>query len=183
MIYTLEDLKAAYQKGTKMKFIFFWKNEKAENGKITESCLSQWWMCKFTADGIEYSCAEQYMMAQKAKMFGDERMFQLIMKAKHPKEMKAYGRAVQNFSIEKWDENCCQVVRDGNIAKFSQNKELWEFLKSTKNRILVEASPRDKIWGIGVEKSNPDAENPMKWKGKNLLGFTLMRVRDDLMQE
>ncbi len=183
MIYNIEDLKEEYQKGKKIKFLFFWGHKKSEDGSITESCFSQWWMCKFQIDGVEYSCAEQYMMAEKARMFRDEEMERCIMQAKQPKEMKAYGRAVQNFDKEKWDKSCYEIVKRGNMAKFSQNKELWEFLKNTKDRILVEASPRDRIWGIGMGKANPDAENPMKWKGKNLLGFAITEVRDILIDE
>ena len=75
------------------------------------------------------------------------------------------------------------IVKAGNLAKFSQNRELWGFLRSTKNRILVEASPRDRIWGIGMGKSNPDAQCPVKWKGTNLLGFALTEARDILMEQ
>ncbi len=183
MIYNIEGLREDYQKGKKIKFLFFWGHKKSEDGSITESCFSQWWMCKFQIDGVEYSCAEQYMMAEKARMFHDKEMERCIMQAKQPKEMKAYGRAVQNFDKEKWDKNCYEIVKRGNMAKFSQNEELWEFLKNTKDRILVEASPRDRIWGIGMGKANPDAENPMKWKGKNLLGFAITEVRDILIDE
>ena len=100
-----------------------------------------------------------------------------------PKEMKAYGRAVANFDRETWDNACYGIVKKGNYSKFSQNPELLDFLLSTKNRILVEASPRDRIWGIGMGKANPDALCPLKWRGTNLLGFALTEVRDQLLQE
>ena len=110
-------------------------------------------------------------------------MLDKIMEASLPKEMKAYGRAVKNFNKEQWDASCYDIVKRGNEAKFSQNSELLTFLKGTRKRILVEASPRDRIWGIGMGKTNPDAECPLKWRGKNLLGFALTEVRDCLWKE
>lgn len=182
-IYTLEELKKRYRNGESFKFLFFWGHTPSSDGRITESCCSQWWKCKFTVDGITYSCAEQYMMAEKARMFHDLEMLEKIMSAAHPKEMKAFGRAVKNFDQNLWNRSCYELVKRGNIAKFSQNQELWNFLKSTKKRILVEASPRDRIWGIGMGRNNPNAECPLKWNGKNLLGFALTEVRDILLQE
>lgn len=182
MIYCLEDLRKAYLAGQRYKYLFFWGHKAALDGRITETCFSQWWPCHFTVDGITYSCAEQFMMAEKARLFEDKEMEEKILKAGHPKEMKALGRLVRNFDKEKWDLSCFSIVEKGNMAKFSQNPELWNFIKHTNKRILVEASPRDRIWGIGMGKTNPEAENPMKWKGTNLLGFALTRVRDELLE-
>lgn len=182
MIYSLERLHMAYQAGEKFKFLFFWGHTPPAGGGVNQSCFSQWWMCSFEVEGIVYSCTEQYMMAEKARLFGDADMREAIMKSSHPKEMKAFGRAVRHFDQQVWSEQCYDIVKRGNLAKFSQNPELWEFMKTTKNRILVEASPRDRVWGIGMGKSNPDAENPMKWRGKNLLGFALTEVRDCLLE-
>ena len=178
MGYCLEELQKSYVAGKKFKFLFFWGNTPSPDGRITEACLSQWWQCRFQDHGIEYSCAEQFMMAEKARLFGDRDMLNKIMEASHPKEMKAYGRAVRGFDREVWDSSCYEIVKRGNRAKFSQNPELFHFLINTGKRILVEASPRDRIWGIGMARSNPDAKNPLKWKGTNLLGFALTEVRD-----
>ena len=134
MVYTWEALKKAYIAGQHFKFLFFWGHTPSADGLITEACLSQWWKCSFTADGTVYSCAEQFMMAEKARMFGDRDMLGNIMEAREPKAMKAYGRAVKNFDKETWDAACYELVRKGNMAKFSQNPELWEFLKTTKKR-------------------------------------------------
>lgn len=183
MIYDLENLREAYKNGQTFKFLFFWGHTPKAEEQIDEACLSQWWPCRFTVEGIEYNCAEQFMMAEKARLFGDEEMLKKIMGTVYPKEMKAYGRAVQNFDKEKWDAACYEIVKQGNKAKFSQNPTLWAYLKETKNRILVEASPRDRIWGIGMGKSNPDAQDPLKWRGTNLLGFALTEVRDQLLQK
>ena len=183
MIYNLEDLKKAYEAGETCKFMFFLGHTPAADGHNKEACISQWWKCAFQVEGVEYSCAEQFMMAEKARMFGDEAMLAEIMKASHPKEMKGYGRAVSGFDKEAWDSACYGIVKRGNLAKFSQNPELLEFLLTTKNRILVEASPRDRIWGIGMGKANPDAQCPLRWRGRNLLGFALTEVRDQLLME
>ncbi|WP_018750558.1 NADAR family protein [Paenibacillus sanguinis] len=182
MIYSLDALRQAYQAGEKFKFLFFWGHTPPADGGINQSCFSQWWMCSFEVDGIAYSCTEQYMMAEKARLFGDTEMLEAIMKSGHPKEMKAFGRAVRHFDQQVWAEQCYDIVKRGNLAKFSQNAALWDFMKTTKNRILVEASPRDRVWGIGMGKSNPDAENPLKWRGKNQLGFALTEVRDHLLE-
>lgn len=183
MIYNIEELKEAYKRGDTYRFLFFWGHTPPADGHINESCFSQWWMCRFTVDNAVYSCAEQYMMAEKARMFKDEDMLALIMEAVQPKDMKAYGRGVKDFDKVKWDGACYEIVKRASMEKFSQNPELWEFLKVTKKRILVEASPRDRIWGIGMGKNNPDAECPDKWRGKNLLGFALTEARDLLLQQ
>jgi len=98
MIYSLDALRQEYLKGNRYKFLFFWGHTPLADGSTNASCLSQWWMQDFEVNGSAYSCAEQYMMAEKARLFGDEEMLAEIMQAKSPKEMKAYGRAVQHFN-------------------------------------------------------------------------------------
>lgn len=183
MIYNIVDLRLAYNAGEKFKFLFFWGHTSPDDGRVDASCLSQWFPCRFEVDGMVYSCAEQYMMAEKSRIFKDEEMLAAIMAEKHPKKMKEYGRAVKNFDKDVWDNQCYELVRTGNLAKFHQNREIMEFLTKLKGRILVEASPYDRIWGIGMGRQNPDAENPMKWKGANLLGFALTEVRDILLKK
>lgn len=182
-VYTKQETMKSYEKGERLKFLFFWGHTPPKDGKINESCFSQWWMCNFEVEGVTYCCAEQYMMAEKARLFHDVSMEKEIMNAMHPKQMKEFGRSVQHFDSVLWDKICYDTVKKGNMAKFSQNNELWEFLKQSKGRILVEASPMDRIWGIGMGKDNPDVENPLKWRGKNLLGFALTEVRDKLLQK
>ncbi|XP_077981733.1 protein irg-1-like [Glandiceps talaboti] len=154
------------------KYTFFWK---------IQSPFSQWFPANFTVDGITYSCAEQYMMHQKAVMFGDREMAKKIMKTNKPKAMKAFGRKVQNFEVQTWNERCKDVVKKANMAKFSQNSELKAKLFATVGTTLVEASPRDRIWGIGLGAANPKAQRKATWRGKNLLGYILTDVRDELM--
>ena len=178
MVYSLEALQKEYLDGNTYEFLFFWGHTPAADGSINKACLSQWWMQGFDVDGIRYSCAEQYMMAEKARLFGDNEMLERIMLASLPKEMKAYGREVRGFDHDVWEANSQRVVKVASRAKFTQNPELLRFLLGTDRRILVEASPRDRIWGIGMGESNKDAENPLKWRGRNLLGFALTEVRD-----
>lgn len=120
------------------------------------------------------------MMAEKAKLFNDMEMREKILAAKHPKQAKDFGRLIRGFQEDIWLENRFNIVMRANQAKFSQNEELKKFLMQTKNRVLVEASPVDKIWGIGMATDNKNVENPLYWKGLNLLGFALMAVRDEL---
>lgn len=151
------------------KYILFW------NG-----IYSQWYMIPMTIDDIEYNCAEQYMMHQKALLFGDKEIAEEVMKVIHPKDHKALGRQVKGYDEAIWKRACLGIVYKGNLAKFRQNKELQEELLNTGEKVLVEASPVDFIWGIELSENNSDALDPTMWRGTNLLGFTLMLVRNEL---
>lgn len=149
---------------------------------VGDSCLSQWFPCSFAVEGNNYTTSEQYMMAEKARLFGDEEIRQQILREEDPMACKRLGRQVQQFDKDVWDTRCGETVVAGNIAKFSQNPELKAFLLSTGDAILAEGAPRDKIWGIGMGKNNPLAQDPAQWRGRNLLGFALMEVRDILRE-
>ncbi len=166
---------------TKDDFIFFWGHHKGKNG-VSKSCFSQWYPCLFTVDGQEYNCAEQYMMAQKAKVFGDEEVRNHILAETDQMTIKKLGRLVKNYDDSVWTERRFQIVVEGNLAKFSQNDDLRQFLLGTGDKIIVEASPKDRIWGIGFDEFAPEATNPALWNGENLLGFALMEVRDRLRE-
>lgn len=176
-----EQLQEYVNKGKKIKYVFFWGHQE-QGDTVSKSCFSQWYESTFSENDIEYMTAEHYMMAEKAKLFGDNETYQKIIKATNPGEAKSLGREVQGFDESKWGENRFQIVVSGNVLKFSQNQKLREFLLNTSNRVLVEASPVDKIWGIGLAVDNQKAENPNLWKGQNLLGFALMEVRDILRE-
>jgi ribA/ribD-fused uncharacterized protein len=133
-----------------------------------------------TIDGIQYNCCEQYMMHQKALTFGDTETAELVMKTENPKDQKALGRQVKNFDKAKWDTVSIGIVFKGNYAKFNQNVELGDELLATGNKILVEASPYDTIWGIGMGEKEPGINDPANWKGLNLLGWSIMLVRKEL---
>lgn len=182
MKYNREMIIEKFNTKEKLKYVFFWGHTQKDN-EITKTCFSQWYPCTFVVDGITYYTAEQYMMAQKALLFQDEDIFHEIMEAKHPKEYKALGRKIRGFDEKVWNEKKGQIVIEGNYAKFSQNESLKEFLLTTGNRVLVEASPYDKVWGIKLAANTPNIENPTIWKGENLLGFALMEVREMLEGE
>ena len=151
-----------------------------KDGNVTKSCLSQWWMEDFYTMADSYLYTEQYMMASKAQLFGDEEIRKEILKCNDPKQIKALGRKVRGFDQGVWDKFKYAIVLNGNWLKFSQNRELREFLLSTGDSVLVEASPYDNIWGIRLSVNSPEARDPFKWRGQNLLGFALMEVRDEL---
>ena len=174
------ELLIALEEGERFEYIFFWGHKPRPDGRIGPSCFSQWWPSPFQVDGREYATAEHWMMAGKARMFGDEDAFEEVLRAKTPAEAKKIGRRVRNFDQQKWSESCNDLVMLGNLHKFASKPELGEFLLSTDERVLVEASPADRIWGIGLKMDHPDASRPQNWRGQNLLGFALMEVREAL---
>ena len=162
------------------KFVFFWGHQPSKDGIITKTCFSQWWLSSFVVDGVTYKTAEHWMMAKKAELFNDDEIFEKIIQADSPAEVRKLGREVRNYVDSVWLENRYEIVKQGSFHKFNQNPDLRTFLINTKDRILVEASPVDAIWGIGMAIDHNDSSNPKKWKGLNLLGFALMEVRDKL---
>lgn len=158
------------------KFTLFYGNSDA-----TKGVFSQWHICRFNVDGIEYNCAEQFMMASKARLFGDKKCEEAVMEAKHPRDQKAIGRLVKPFDAGKWDSVARDLVYEGNYAKFTQNDDLKETLLSTQGTTLVEASPYDQIWGIGRGLSDPLALKRETWNGTNWLGEVLTKLRHDLI--
>jgi ribA/ribD-fused uncharacterized protein len=144
--------------------------------------FSQWYRSTFEVDGTEYNCAEQYMMAQKARLFDDEEALHKIMKSHSPSDQKATGRKVKNFDPDKWNKVAKALVYRANMAKFSE-PYLKEYILGTGNKEIVEASPTDRIWGIGMSESDPDRFDKSKWRGTNWLGEVLMQVRDTLRNQ
>lgn len=178
MKYTIQDIKDKFQKKQRIKFLFFWGH--TVKNEITKSCFSQWFTGNFEENGITYKTAEHYMMAGKARLFNDPETLEEILRAASPNQAKSLGRKVKNFNPEVWNEHKYEIVKQGNLLKFSQNRKYKDFLLSTNDKILVEASPYDTIWGIGMLETDSRAENPLLWNGENLLGFALMEVRDEL---
>ena len=167
--------------GERVKYLFFWGHTPRQDAPIGKECLSQWYAAPFTLEGQLYPTAEHYMMAEKARLFKDDKLLPQILAARSPAEAKQLGRSIQNFDDKTWNQQRFDIVVAGNQAKFSQHEALGEFLRNTSQRILVEASPKDRIWGIGLAANDPRAENPNLWKGLNLLGFALMEVRGRLL--
>jgi ribA/ribD-fused uncharacterized protein len=155
-----------------MRFTFFFTEA---------SPFSQWYRCRFEADGRVFSCMEQYMMLGKARLFGDAETGEKIMAADHPRQHKALGRAVKPFDDKVWRRERETIVLTGNRAKFTQNEELRALLLATAGTTLVEASPYDRIWGIGLGANDPRAQDPAQWRGQNLLGKILTQLRDELL--
>lgn len=156
-----------------MKIVGFWRPFEP-NG-----FLGQWFSSTFQDEtGTTFSNAEQYMMYQKAKLFGDDKIAEQIMTTTEPRTMKDLGQRVRNFDQKIWDQQKYQIVVNGTFFKFSQNPALKEQLLATGNSYLVEASPYDTIWGVGTTSLNP-----RYWKGQNLLGCALMAVRHHLVHD
>lgn len=172
--YSVRWLLDSISSGHAHEYVYFW-SEKGSTGSF-----SQWFMSDFQIDGHSFCCMEQYMMAQKAILFKDTNTLRKILTSYDPRSIKAYGREVKNFDPVKWGENKSRIVFEGNMAKFRQNQTLMEKLLSTGDKILVEASPYDKIWGIGMRASEASKADPAQWRGEDLLGFALMQVRDEL---
>ncbi len=166
------------QNGEQFEYLLFWGHTPAKDGSVTKSCFSQWFVAPFTVNGIVYPTAEHWMMAGKARLFQDEVTLAKILDATDPKTAKALGRQVKGFQDVAWKATARNLVTEGNIAKFSQNEGLKEFLLATGTKVLVEASPYDRIWGIGLGAADPKAMHPTTWQGENLLGFALMDVRE-----
>ncbi|RUP38054.1 MAG: NADAR family protein [Acinetobacter sp.] len=179
----LNDLIEETEQGHQFKYLYFWGHTPKQANLVDKSCLSQWFPSPFKQDGIEYLTAEHFFLAQKAKLFHDDEILNQILKVTHPNEAKQLGRKVQNYDEQVWLEKRFDIVVEANLAKFSQHPELSDFLITTKDRILVEASPVDKIWGIGMAQDHEQIQDPKQWKGLNLLGFALMHVRSQFLAQ
>jgi ribA/ribD-fused uncharacterized protein len=177
---TVSDLITLRESGYKMKLLFFWGHRPQRDGSVGAGCLSQWWPSPFDVDGRRYATAEHFMMWSKAMLFGDEASATKILEAEQPGAVKALGRQVSPFDEAVWERERFGIVVRGSIAKFSQHADLKAFLLGTGDRVLVEASPVDRVWGIGLAATDPDAGDPASWRGANLLGFALMHARKHL---
>jgi ribA/ribD-fused uncharacterized protein len=180
MKYDRANLEAKFRSKEKLNFVFFWGHQPTGDGSVGVSCFSQWWGSPFNVGGHTFSTAEHWMMASKAQVFGDQDTFVRILAAKSPREVKALGRIVSGFDEEIWCRHRYQIVLAGTRSKFDQNSDLAAFLLSTGDKVIAEASPVDKIWGIGLTQKDERAHNPLEWQGDNLLGFALMETRDAL---
>lgn len=157
-----------------MQIICF-HNPEEENGY-----LSNWYLSDFVVDEVPFTSMEQFMMYRKADCFGDADIAVQIMNTKNVAHIKELGRRVSGYNENYWNGIRQIVVYQGLCAKFSQNEELRKRLKATENAILAECAVKDRIWGIGLSMNDPDRLNQNQWKGENLLGYTLMMVRDQV---
>jgi len=178
----LADLEARDERGERMKFVRFWGHAPRSRTEPGPWVLSQWFAAPFEVEGERYPTAEHFMMAEKARLFGDHAVLGSILASDDPGKAKALGREVRGFDEDAWAAARFDIVVRGNLAKFGQNPALGAYLRATGDRVIVEASPRDRIWGIGMGAANPDAEHPLRWRGTNLLGLALMVVRSRLSE-
>ena len=177
----LDELKRQIHAGVRFNHVYFWSHEGPPDREVGKNCLSQWYPARFRVDSVPYPSAEHYMMAEKARFFGDLAKRQQILQAPTPAAAKALGREVDNFDAGSWSKARIEIVVAGNLAKFAQNPALEAFLIGTGDQVLAEASPVDLIWGIGLAENDPAAADPWAWRGENLLGFALMTVRGKLI--
>jgi ribA/ribD-fused uncharacterized protein len=172
-----ETLVGAWNEGQRFEFLMFWGRKGHDTSKIGPYVFSQWHFSDFEIAGQVYPTAEHFMMSQKALAMDDFDTLAKILECAGPDEAKALGRQVSPWVQEKWDEVKFEAVVQANVAKFSQDPELKEYILGTGDMVLVEASPEDKIWGIGLRREDKEASDPNKWRGRNLLGFALMEAR------
>lgn len=181
-IFSRAELIDAWRAGARAKFIAFWGHTGRDDA-VGPFVLSQWREAAFTADGVRYPTAEHYMMAEKARLFGEEDKRQEIIAARDPGKAKALGRQILSFDNAKWERARFEIVVTGNRAKFEQSQQLRDYLLATTGKVLVEASPQDRIWGAGLARDDAALADPEQWLGDNLLGFALMKVRSQLLRD
>ncbi|MFG2358092.1 NADAR family protein [Streptomyces sp. NPDC048521] len=176
----VEPLIREVRAGARIKYLHFWGHRPRPDGRIGASCLSQWWPSPFVVDGVAYATAEHWMMAGKARLFGDAEAERRVLAAEHPSQAKKAGRLVRGFDGAIWERERFRIVVEGSVHKFAADDDLRMFLLGTGDRVLVEASPVDRIWGIGLAADDEAASDPERWRGPNLLGFALMEARERL---
>jgi ribA/ribD-fused uncharacterized protein len=178
----LEDLRSRFNAGERLRYLCFWSH-RPRRDQIDASCLSQWFASPFVVDGQRYPTAEHFMMAEKATLFGDLTTRGAVLGTSDPGTAKSLGRQVRGFEEGAWTEHRFDIVLRANEAKFAQHPELGRYLQRTGERILVEASPFDRVWGVGLARDDARILDPNQWLGLNLLGFALMRVRCQIAAE
>ena len=171
------ELVALCEAGGQPRYVNFWGHQPQPDGTLGPSCLSQWWPARFDADGQAFASAEHYMMWRKARLFGDDAVAAEVLAATSPAQAKELGRQVSGFDSQIWTEHRWEIVVSGSLAKFTSKPALTAYLVGTRHHVLVEASPVDRIWGIGLTADDPRAAVPSQWRGLNLLGFALMEAR------
>jgi ribA/ribD-fused uncharacterized protein len=194
-VYSREALLGRVRSGARVRYLCFWGHRPLPDGRIGPGCLSQWWPSPFTVDGVEYATAEHWMMAGKARLFEDAEAERRVLAAGHPAEAKKAGRLVRGFDEAVWERERFGIVVEGSVHKFASDPALRAFLLGTGERsgtgvppaegwgrVLVEASPVDRVWGIGLAADDEAATDPERWRGANLLGFALMTARERLQR-
>ncbi|MET9826112.1 MULTISPECIES: NADAR family protein [Streptomyces] len=177
-----ESLVGRARAGERIKYLCFWGHRPLPDGRLGPTCLSQWWPSPFTVAGVRYATAEHWMMAGKARLFDDAEAERRVLAAGHPAGAKKAGRLVRGFDEAVWERERFRIVVEGSVHKFASDPALRAFLLNTGDRVLVEASPVDRVWGIGLAADDAAATDPERWRGPNLLGFALMAARERLRE-
>ena len=180
MTYSNEWLLDRLASGESFDYVYFWGHRPAKDGRITKSCLSQWYASPFTHEGRTYATAEHWMMWHKARIAGRPDIAEDILTDPDPRRAKALGREAAGPRNPTWDAQKYPLVVQGNVLKFEQNLQERIFLYDTGLDVLVEASPFDPQWGIGMDQQTAEGLHPREWKGTNLLGYALMEAREEL---
>ncbi|MEV7727671.1 NADAR family protein [Streptomyces sp. NPDC087917] len=179
----IEALIGQVNRGERVKYLPFWGHRPKADGTLGPSCMSQWWPSAFTVGDDRYATAEHWMMAGKARLFGDPEAERAALEAPSPAQAKRAGRLVRGFRDEVWERERFALVVEGSVHKFGSDPALRSYLLGTGSRVLVEASPLDRIWGIGLAADDERALDPARWQGLNLLGFALMEARERLREQ
>lgn len=182
-IENLQILRERWSQGERPPLFHFWGHTPKPGEAVGAHLLSQWWPCAIEWEGVTLPSAEHGMMLGKARLFGDEEVAAQILAAPTPAAAKRLGRQVRGFDGPRWEAARERIVTEVNVAKFGQDAGLRAYLLGTGDSVLIEASPTDTIWGIGLAASDPRAHDPTRWRGLNLLGFALMRARETLRAE
>ncbi|MFF4576838.1 NADAR family protein [Streptomyces sp. NPDC001389] len=173
----IDTLIGQVSRGERVKFLPFWGHRPRTDGSLGPSCLSQWWPSPFTVGEVRYATAEHWMMAGKARLFADPEAERAALEARSPAEAKKAGRLVRGFDEAVWERERFALVVEGSVHKFDSDPALRAYLLGTASRVLVEASPVDRIWGVGLPPDDDRVLDPARWRGLNLLGFALMEAR------
>ena len=174
---TVADVVAAVERGDRPRFHYFWGASPVHPGRVDCSCLSQWFAAPFTVDGETFATGEHYMMAAKAALFDDRETRARILQASSPGQAKALGRTVRGFDETRWSAERWEIVVATGVHRFAEHAGPLAYLLASGDRVLVEASPHDRVWGIGIGKAEAVRVGPSGWRGQNLLGFALMETR------
>lgn len=177
---SVEQLRAAVASGQRPEFLLFYGHQPDMPGGIDRSCLSENYAAAFEVDGERFPTVEHYIAWRKAKLFGDDHSAERILNAEAPSKAKAIGRSVKPFDDEVWKAHRLEIAIAANVAKFSAHPRLAEYLALTGHKVLADASPIDRVWGIGLYADDAAAKDPGRWPGLNILGFSLMEARCQL---
>ncbi|WP_040283587.1 NADAR family protein [Tessaracoccus massiliensis] len=174
---SVEQLRAAVAAGHRPDVLFFWGHRPDMQGQVDRCCLSENYVAPFEADGERFPTVEHYIAWRKATLFGDGHAAERILQAEAPNKAKAIGRSVKPFHDDQWQPRRLEIAVAGNVAKFAAHPALAEYLLQTGTRVLAEASPIDRVWGIGLAADHAHAKAPERWPGLNIMGFALMEAR------